>query len=215
MTSSAATAAKPSANGTAKGQAKGWKTVTVKLRGLQPGFLMNPMTDEVLDSLMTGVRLAANKGTPPADIATKKVMRNEEGKPGIKIEYLLGCLSEAGRNVKNGKKQISTATSTTIYSFLDFGDTAFLPFSSSSEYIVDIRRGVLKNGASSVAVPIVRPLFRQWEIEVTLLVNADECNMDTVKQLFESAGKMVGLGDFRPAKKGPFGRFAIESWEVE
>ncbi len=210
-----ATAVKPSANGSTNTQPKGWKKVTATLKGLQPGFLMNPMTEEVLDALQTGTALKANKGTPPVDIAAKKVMRDDDGNPGIKIEYLLGCLAEAGRNVKNGKKQISTATSTTIYSFIDFGDVYFLTFSNASDYKVDIRRGVLQSGASKVAVPIVRPLFRQWEVKVEFLVDESECRVEVVKQLFESAGKKVGLGDFRPAKKGPFGRFVIESWEVE
>jgi len=30
----------------------------------------------------------------------------------------------------------------------------------------------------------------------------------------DSAGKRVGLGDFRPARKGPFGKFRVDEWKV-
>ena len=29
------------------------------------------------------------------------------------------------------------------------------------------------------------------------------------------AGKKRGLGDYRPARKGPFGRFVVTKWEAE
>ena len=34
-----------------------------------------------------------------------------------------------------------------------------------------------------------------------------------IEEILASSGKLVGLGDFRPARKGPYGRFSIVSWE--
>jgi hypothetical protein len=31
--------------------------------------------------------------------------------------------------------------------------------------------------------------------------------------VIDAAGKRVGLGDFRPACKGPFGRFVVTNWQ--
>ena len=35
-----------------------------------------------------------------------------------------------------------------------------------------------------------------------------------VRQMLERAGKMVGLGDYRPQCKGPFGKFHIVDWNL-
>jgi hypothetical protein len=33
------------------------------------------------------------------------------------------------------------------------------------------------------------------------------------REIVDAAGKRIGLGDFRPATKGPFGKFVVTSWE--
>lgn len=35
-----------------------------------------------------------------------------------------------------------------------------------------------------------------------------------VRSIVDDAGKKIGLGDFRPARKGPFGRFVVKEWVV-
>jgi len=39
-------------------------------------------------------------------------------------------------------------------------------------------------------------------------------NEKTVRMLVNDAGKKIGLGDYRPQRKGPFGRFSVVGWEV-
>ena len=197
-------------------KSKGVVTVTCTLKSIGNGMLQNPMTDDTLKDLLTGTRRQVDKTLSPEKIAEGRVMKNpNSGKPGIKIEYLTGCLAEAGRKVKNGKSQISTATSTTIWGIIDFGDVSFLDFSKAGKWEADMRKGNLKNGPSSVAVAIVRPLFKQWEIKLSFTVDENECDATVVKELFTVAGKQVGIGDFRPAKKGPFGRFEVVDWKIE
>jgi hypothetical protein len=33
--------------------------------------------------------------------------------------------------------------------------------------------------------------------------------------MIDAAGKRIGLGDFRPSCKGPFGKFVVIHWAVE
>lgn len=201
-------------------------SVKVTLTSKGPGLLMNPMTDELLDEL-AGVKAkaASNKDTPLNDRAALKVIRGEGG-IGLPVEYILASLICAGRYVKNGKKQISTATTTTLYEFLEMNGT-FLPFANQAEqdqmktdpeqpfgWIADKRRGVLNNAGKSVAVAIIRPLFRKWETTFEILIDTEVMDEKIVKQLFEAAGVKVGVGDFRPFKKGPFGMFTVTGWEV-
>jgi hypothetical protein len=192
--------------------------IRIKLKSKGNGMLQNPMTDETLDQLIgVSAKKTTVKDIPLEQIAASRVLKNAKGEAGVKIEYLTACLAEAGRSVKIGKKQISTATSTSIFGFLDFLGATFLPFAKGTDnYVVDKRRGVLSNAGKSVAVGIVRPLFPNWEIDLEVEVNITAefgCPFETVKQLFTAAGTRVGLGDFRPAKKGPFGMFSVAVFE--
>lgn len=198
---------------------KGVVTIDVTLKVKGNGMLQNPMTSETLDQLIgVAAKAAVDKTRSLQEIADSRVLRDEAGNAGIKVEYLTACLSEAGRGVKNGKKQISTASTTTIFAFIDFKGATFYPFTKGTdEYEVDKRRGQLQNGKAAVAVGIVRPLFKKWELKFQIDVdtNADGgCSADNVKQLFVVAGRIVGLGDFRPAKKGPFGMFEVAEWNI-
>ncbi len=191
--------------------------VLVTLDSLGNGMLMNPMTQKTLEELQTGIRGTVDKTISAETIAEGRTIKNDEGKVGIPIEYLLGCLVEAGRSVKNGKKQISTAGTTTIFAFLDFGDQTFLPFKEHSKMVVDRRKGNLNNAGKSTAVCIIRPKFEKWSIELEVVITTEgdfAAKEDVVKKLFEAAGSQVGLGDFRPAKRGPFGRFKVSGWKI-
>lgn len=186
--------------------------VQVKVVGISP-YLMNPMTEETLEELRTGIRAPLKKDVPAIDVARKKLYL-QDGKIGIPVENLLACMTEAGRKVKNGKYQISTADTTTMFQLLSVEET-FLPFvdttpNENGGWIVDKRRGRLDSG---VAVCIVRPKFMSWGLDFTLVIDENEVSPDTVMQLVRAAGN-VGLGDFRPSCKGPFGRFTIEKWEM-
>jgi hypothetical protein len=190
--------------------------VKVTLTSKGNGILMNPMTDDLLDELAgVAAKKASDKDTPLADRAAKKVIRDENGKIGLPVEYILAALIGAGRHVKSGKKQISTATTTSLYEFLEI-DQTFLPFANqeNNSWTVDKRRGVLNNAGKSVAVAIIRPKFKTWETTFEISIDTTVMDEKIVKQVFEAAGAKIGVGDFRPSKRGPFGMFIVSAWEV-
>ena len=59
-----------------------------------------------------------------------------------------------------------------------------------------------------------RPRFDDWHLDLTLLVDRDAISGADVRTLLETAGVRVGLGDFRPERNGPFGRFVITAWDI-
>ena len=52
---------------------------------------------------------------------------------------------------------------------------------------------------------------KDFEVEVDTSI----IDLDMAHQLLEDAGRRQGVGDFRPEKKGPFGRFKIVRWDFE
>lgn len=197
---------------------------SITLWGCAP-CMMDPMSPEVLESIRTKTPMAKTHDVSAFDIAKGKIIRNPDTRRiGFPAEYLIGALVEAGRSVKIGKEQISTAKSTMLFSFLSFDEMFFdfqhipdtvLPESEDEKkyWKPDMRRGV--SDQTGVVNAIIRPKFENgWELVVKPTIDLTIAS-DTriVRQLFEIAGRKVGLGSFRPAHRGPFGRFLVKSFE--
>lgn len=184
-------------------------------------LLMDPMTDETLEGLITGVRPNKPKDRPLKEVCKEKFYRQygDKGKIGIRAECLFACLAAAGRNVKNGKKQISVKGATVLPGLLQI-KTFFMPLTNIEEgkedeaWQVDKRRGQLDSGGKKVAVPIIRPRFDQWEFDVEIEYDEKVVNESVIRALFENAGRYQGLLSFRPNKNGMFGQFKVAKWEV-
>jgi hypothetical protein len=57
-----------------------------------------------------------------------------------------------------------------------------------------------------------RPCFNDWRLTCTLSIDPDLISLRLVRDVVDAAGKRIGLGDFRPDCKGPFGKFVVTSW---
>ena len=55
-----------------------------------------------------------------------------------------------------------------------------------------------------------RPRFNSWALEVDVIYDEAQIDRDVILTSAKNAGQFCGLGDFRPNKKGPFGRYAVE-----
>lgn len=192
------------------------KTFKLRCVGISP-LMMDRMSPETLAGLGTGVRPQEQKDRPALEKAAEKIYRDPNGRIALPAEMLFAALVGAGRNVKNGRKAISTATTTTLPDLLSIHD-AYLPLSNipanvngaeKDYWAVDMRKGTGNNGPKPVAVAVIRPKFQNWEFEVTVTVDEKKAGEDTYKALFTNAGSTQGLGSFRPNKKGMFGRFMV------
>ena len=197
---------------------KGMVEVVARIREIGNGILMNPMTEETKRNLLHGTPKQVKRDRRPEDIAREKIYRDPKGRTCVPTMNLVAALNHAGRSVKMGKKTIATATTTTLFSFAEFPDE-FLVFDGLDEngdlpWVVDIRRGVMASGVKPVAVAIVRPKFPSWSLAVRVHLNEKLVGEDTLRKLFDEAGTNSGLCDFRPQKKGPFGRFRVVGWRV-
>jgi len=190
--------------------------VIVVCTGVSP-LLLNPMTPEILMTLPgSGISAGAMKPRDeisPAEMAENKVIKNKKGEMGIPVEYLFACLVAAGRRVKFEKKSnISTAETTLLPSFLAI-EGEFIPFLDQTVgWETDIRRVVNKTTKGAMAA--VRPKFKDWAFQVIIEVDTAVISLEKIRELFKEAGRTQGLGDFRPSKKGLFGRFRVTRWEV-
>lgn len=55
-----------------------------------------------------------------------------------------------------------------------------------------------------------RPRLNDWSLKVNVLFDEKMVERAQIVNAAENAGQYIGLGDYRPAKGGPFGRFDVE-----
>lgn len=191
--------------------------VKVTCRGITP-LLMNRMSESVLEGLRTKVKKpkAANIGsvkTPREDAAEK--LHHHEGNPIIPGENLMSCLICAGVFIRlDAKRQISTAKSTILPAFMTLLDPA-LPLvdpdtGKPAAWEPDVRKGTNPNGGEAVC--LCRPRLDRWQFTATIDLDESEIGENAIRQLWDFAGKRCGLGDFRPNRRGIFGKFVVDEW---
>lgn len=200
-------------------------TITIKagIVGVKP-LLMNPASIEMLRDIKGRKRKPMVLDMSPEEEAAKKVIRNEGRQAnvpndavGLPQEYLLSCLTKAGTFVKfdTRKNLTSSSSGSLVPAFIDIHEL-FFPFPNLNgggelPWKVDERRGV--NPQTGGANLVVRPMFENWSFEFTMSFDENDITEETVKDLVTKAGIRVGLGDYRPACSGPFGKFVIRKWE--
>ena len=179
-------------------------------------MLMNPMTRRTLIMLRNRGRKQVKTDWKPEDEARTKLFATPNGNLAIPATNLMASLVNAGRKVKHGKNQLSTAETSMVPALITIEQEHLLLNGNGTgvafnpEWVADMRRG--RNPKDKVAVCLVRPKFPHWGFECTILIDDSEIGEDTARKLFDQAGKFVGLGDFRPSTRGPFGRFKVLSW---
>ena len=79
------------------------------------------------------------------------------------------------------------------------------------KYEIDSRRVVIP--ATKGCIIRHRPRFEEWSLQFVIEYDDELLSEKELRQVIDDAGKRVGLLDFRPEKKGPFGRFVVTSWK--
>ena len=194
------------------------------LKSLSPGMLQNPGNDPDFLDIVLRQKQPSQKRTDwtVQEEAGTKLYRSESGTDGspatmgFPTQNLISCLVGAGRYVKSGKLQISTAKSTTLFEFLDFPEDfcvfkdidkdGNIPWKGSSKETWTRRQKLLS--------PLPNRAFRTGRPRLRSAGHETEISRDTVVALIETAGRKIGLCDWNPIHRGRFGRFIISKMEI-
>lgn len=187
--------------------------IEVSIQGITP-LLCNRFTDEAAAAASEGTRSSiatTDRGTP-LEIATSKLYLTTDGNPGIPQPNLLRCLVEGGRFHKIGKAQITTDKKSLLYACLDI-EGVMVPIDHKEPWTVDTRP--VRIPATGGRILVNRPLFNDWALTFVLMLDISIMSPKLLRDCIDDAGKRIGLGDYRPATKGPFGKFKVIHWAEE
>lgn len=165
---------------------------SVTIEGLSP-LLMHRFPLEPVEAL---------EKRPPEEQAEIAAYRTPEGKlyiPGVAVQRAL----VAGATYSKGKGRASLQKPVAA-GVLVSPEYLYL---TPQEYEVDVRPVVVP--ATKGRVLRFRPRFDEWRVQFTVEFDEMLLTTEELRRVIDDTGSRVGLLDFRPACKGPFGRFMV------
>jgi hypothetical protein len=186
--------------------------IQVTIEGTTP-LLCNRFTDAAAMSASSGSRSSAigEKGTP-REQAEKKLYLGADGRLIIPQPNLFRCIIDAGKYFKAGKSKVTTIKSSLIPSCVDIR-VVEIPIRHADPWEVDTR--AVRIPSTGGRILCHRPSFNDWALDFTVYLDTEIMTVKLLREIVDAAGKRIGLGDFRPDCKGPFGKFVVTSWVVE
>lgn len=184
--------------------------IKITIEGTTP-LLMNKFSDAAQMQATNGVRLSSvgDKGTP-REQAEAKLYVGLDGAPMIPQPNLFRCLIDAGVYFKAGRSKVTTQKSSLLPACVDIAG-AEITLTHKEPWAVDTR--AVRIPATGGRILCHRPLFHDWRLEFTADIDTVMITAALFRDVVDAAGKRIGLGDFRPACKGPFGKFVVTAWE--
>lgn len=186
--------------------------IEITVEGTTP-LICNRFTDAAAASASNGSRnssAGADRGTPQ-EIAEGKLYVGLDGLPMIPQPNLLRCIVEGGRFTKIGKAQATTTKGSLLYACVDIIG-AEIQIDHRQPWRVDTRAVRIPSTGGRILAH--RPMFDDWRLSFTVNLDTAILGEKLFRQIVDDAGQRIGLGDFRPQCKGPYGRFKVVQWAV-
>lgn len=188
------------------------KTINISIQGRTP-LICNRFHDEAAMSASSGTRASTigEKGSPQTQ-AEKKLYLGLNGKPCIPQPNLMRCIIDGGAFFKAGKSKVTTQKSSLIPACVDIAGVE-IPLIHKDSWTVDTRAVRIPSTGGRILAH--RPIFNDWRLDFTLTLDDTVMTSGLLREILDASGGRVGLGDFRPACKGPYGKFNVVKWEED
>lgn len=178
------------------------KTYNVIIKGISP-LLMNRPSALIGDIH----KEKSQKEMTPKEMAEMKLYEID-GKLYQPETHLKGALVEAGKS----QKVVGSGKST--YSKIVGYAVEINPFEIvHKKQQWEVFSVLAVNPSTRGRNLLHRPMLKEWELDFEVTFDEDQIPASIMKEILERAGKFVGIGDWRPAKKGRFGKFQVTSWK--
>lgn len=166
--------------------------IAVTITGTTPLLCGRPASD------------AVPVGQAPRNQAATRLYLDQAGRPVIPNLNLLRCLTGAARELGRSPAE--------IIHHLGIQE-AEIPILAPRGWAVDTRS--VRQPQTGARTLCHRPRFDEWRLAFTLLLEVEVLRPAEMRSLLDLAGQQIGVGDYRPERGGPFGRFAVAGWEVQ
>jgi len=187
------------------------KHIKITIKGNTP-LLIHAFTDTRQIAATEGgvIKKTGDRGTP-REQADEALYKDEQGRAIMPQPNILRCFIDAGKYFQyDGKSKVTTVKSSVIPSCVDIeGTHSLIKFKEPWE--VDSRPVQMPSTGGRILR--YRAKFQDWSLSFAMNIDQDIMSEKFVRQIVDAAGTRVGIGDFRPDRKGCFGKFSVTSWK--
>lgn len=175
------------------------KKVTCEVKGIS-GLLMHAFP-------MTPIENPPIEKRTPEEQAELAAYRDAESGmlyiPGIAIQRAF--IAAASFSKGKGRASLQKQTAACVFIFPDRVSLGVKKFALDSRPVVmpATRGRIIRH----------RPRLDEWTAKFEIEYDENLLTERQIRQIVDDAGSRVGLLDFRPEKKGPFGRFIVIEWK--
>ena len=181
------------------------KTYNITIEGVSPLLMNRPSQLDIGEKSKDQKRETMTK----EEIAEAKLYTDAEGKVYMPATWFQGAVVEAGKQ----KKMMGKGSAKATYSKVAGSCVEINPF----EIVLNAKWKVFSilavNPTTRGRNVLHRPQFDKWKADFECTFDENQIEIPVMKELFDIAGRNVGVGDWRPQKKGRFGKFQVTSWK--
>jgi hypothetical protein len=183
---------------------------TVTIEGISAILMHRFGEQEEIEAEARSVKI---QNMTPADAAERVAYRNELGQLYIPGAAIARMLREAGgshkqRGTRKSLKYIVPAAVIVPDEQIILHDIAGEPLTK-----VEVDSRPVTIPATKGRIMRHRARVEKWRATFALDIDGGVLDVATIHQLLEEGGRRIGILDYRPERGGPYGRFAVISWE--
>lgn len=181
------------------------KTVTIEIQGVTP-LLIHRFSEDAEQANKT--RRVEVKQRDPRMEATKNAYIATDGTFYFSAFSIPNAMGNAGSSHKaTGTRKTLRYVVPSAIRMMSDRVTILNGKGPAKDFEVDSRPVTIP--ATKGRIMRHRPRFDQWGAAFEMQINDDLLSVDMAHQLLNEAGLSIGIGDFRPEKRGPFGTFRV------
>lgn len=187
------------------------KTVQVEIRGITPLLIHKFGADAEVGKKTRRVEV---KDKDPREEARKVAYIADDGTYFFNAFSIPNSMGNAGASHKStgSRKSLRFVVPSAVRMDTDTV-TIMNGKGPAKDFEVDARPVTIP--ATKGRVMRYRPRFNQWGARFLVHIDDELLSCEMAHQLLNEAGQSIGIGDFRPEKRGPFGRFIVTEWKEQ
>ena len=185
------------------------KTIEVEIRGVT-ALLVHRFGEQAEDGAPTR-NIVVDRADPRGE-ATKHAYIADDGTFYFSAFAIPNAMGSAGSNhkMKGSRKTLRFVVPSAVRMTSDTV-TILNGDGPAKSFEVDSRPVTIP--ATKGRIMRHRPRFNEWGARFDLALDDAQLSLDMAHQLLTEAGQSVGIGDFRPERRGPFGTFRVTRFE--
>lgn len=189
------------------------KVIQVEIEGTTP-LICNRFTDAAAMAATNGTRASsAGERGSPREQSESKLYTSADGKTlVIPQPNVFRSIIDGGTFFKAGKSKVTTQKSSLIPACVSIRGVE-IPIIHRDPWTVDTR--AVRIPSTGGRILCHRPIFNDWKLRFEVELDDELITVKLLREIIDASGKRIGLGDFRPSCKGPFGKFVVTKWVVE